>query len=215
VVHQPADLRRRDYGHLLTLDSIERTDAPRREQQPDVEFTADERARIAEALAAAGVHRIEAGLLTVPSSDAEAVKRIARAGRPARGERADAARPGDLCGRPGPLQPGPRESAGPRRARGRTMPTAPVGIAERESRPALYYVAGTMPGSLPVSMPGSHCPTSKKPHRTLVQEPRYAMTTLGPGAAWTGTPRTSSPRTSPAPPGRRHRLSAPPGGDGG
>ena len=46
------------------------------EQQAGVEFTADDKVRIAEALAEAGVHRIEAGLPAVSPSDAEAVRRI-------------------------------------------------------------------------------------------------------------------------------------------
>jgi isopropylmalate/homocitrate/citramalate synthase len=54
------------------------------EQQAGVEFTADEKVRIAEALAEAGVDRIEAGLPAVSPSDAEAVKRIASAGLPSR-----------------------------------------------------------------------------------------------------------------------------------
>jgi isopropylmalate/homocitrate/citramalate synthase len=54
------------------------------EQQAGVEFTADEKVRIAEALAEAGVDRIEAGLPAVSPSDAEAVKRIAEAGLPSR-----------------------------------------------------------------------------------------------------------------------------------
>ncbi|HZQ03021.1 MAG TPA: hypothetical protein VFA88_03285 [Gaiellaceae bacterium] len=54
------------------------------EQQAGVEFTADEKVRIAEALADAGVDRIEAGLPAVSPSDAQAVKRIAAAGLPAR-----------------------------------------------------------------------------------------------------------------------------------
>jgi isopropylmalate/homocitrate/citramalate synthase len=54
------------------------------EQQAGVEFTADEKVRIAEALAEAGVQRIEAGLPAVSPADAEAVRRIARAGLPAR-----------------------------------------------------------------------------------------------------------------------------------
>ena len=53
------------------------------EQQAGVEFTADDKVRIAEALAAAGVHRIEAGLPAVSAADAEAVRRIAAAGLPA------------------------------------------------------------------------------------------------------------------------------------
>jgi isopropylmalate/homocitrate/citramalate synthase len=53
------------------------------EQQAGVEFTADEKVRIAEKLAEAGVQRIEAGLPAVSPSDAEAVRRIAAAGLPA------------------------------------------------------------------------------------------------------------------------------------
>jgi len=52
------------------------------EQQAGVEFTADDKVRIAEALAAAGVHRIEAGLPAVSDEDALAVKRIAGMGLP-------------------------------------------------------------------------------------------------------------------------------------
>ena len=54
------------------------------EQQAGIEFTADEKVRIAEALAEAGVDRIEAGLPAVSPSDAEAVRRIAAAGLPSR-----------------------------------------------------------------------------------------------------------------------------------
>jgi isopropylmalate/homocitrate/citramalate synthase len=50
------------------------------EQQAGVEFSADDKVRIAEALAAAGVHRIEAGLPAVSEEDALAVKRIAGLG---------------------------------------------------------------------------------------------------------------------------------------
>lgn len=50
------------------------------EQQAGVVFTADEKVRIAEALAAAGVHRIEAGLPAVSDEDFQAVKRIASLG---------------------------------------------------------------------------------------------------------------------------------------
>src|ERR1700730_7905824 len=52
------------------------------EQQAGVEFTADDKVRIAEALAEAGVHRIEAGLPAVSAADAEAVRRIAAADLP-------------------------------------------------------------------------------------------------------------------------------------
>jgi isopropylmalate/homocitrate/citramalate synthase len=52
------------------------------EQQAGVEFTADDKVRIAEALAEAGVHRIEAGLPAVSAADAEAVRRIVAADLP-------------------------------------------------------------------------------------------------------------------------------------
>lgn len=54
------------------------------EQQAGVEFTPDEKLRIAERLAEAGVQRIEAGLPAVSPADAEAVRRIAAMGLPAR-----------------------------------------------------------------------------------------------------------------------------------
>ncbi len=50
------------------------------EQQAGVEFTADEKVRIAEMLSEAGIHRIEAGLPAVSPADEEAVRRIAAAG---------------------------------------------------------------------------------------------------------------------------------------
>jgi isopropylmalate/homocitrate/citramalate synthase len=48
------------------------------EQQAGVEFTTDEKVRIAEALAEAGVHRIEAGLPAVSPSDEAAVREIVK-----------------------------------------------------------------------------------------------------------------------------------------
>ena len=54
------------------------------EQQAGVVFTPDDKLRIAEALAEAGVDRIEAGLPAVSPADAKAVKRIAGAGLPSR-----------------------------------------------------------------------------------------------------------------------------------
>jgi isopropylmalate/homocitrate/citramalate synthase len=53
------------------------------EQQSGVEFTADDKVRIAEALADAGIQRIEAGLPAVSPADTEAVRRIAALGLPA------------------------------------------------------------------------------------------------------------------------------------
>src|SRR5919109_369452 len=52
------------------------------EQQAGVEFSADDKVRIAEALAEAGVHRIEAGLPAVSKQDEEAVRAIATRGLP-------------------------------------------------------------------------------------------------------------------------------------
>lgn len=53
------------------------------EQQASVEFSADDKIRIAEALAEAGVHRIEAGLPAVSLEDEAAVRAIASRGLPA------------------------------------------------------------------------------------------------------------------------------------
>ncbi|MEX0667689.1 MAG: pyruvate carboxyltransferase, partial [Acidimicrobiia bacterium] len=50
------------------------------EQQAGVELRADEKLRIAESLAEAGIHRIEAGLPAVSPADEDAVRRIAAAG---------------------------------------------------------------------------------------------------------------------------------------
>jgi isopropylmalate/homocitrate/citramalate synthase len=52
------------------------------EQQAGVEFSADDKIRIAEALAEAGVHRIEAGLPAVSKEDEGAVRAIAARGLP-------------------------------------------------------------------------------------------------------------------------------------
>jgi len=52
------------------------------EQQAGVEFTADEKVRIAEALAEAGIHRIEAGLPAVSPADKEAIDRMVAADLP-------------------------------------------------------------------------------------------------------------------------------------
>ena len=57
------------------------------EQQAGVEFTADEKVRIAEALAEAGVHRIEAGLPAVSPADREAIERMVAADLPGVGDR--------------------------------------------------------------------------------------------------------------------------------
>ena len=113
-----------------------------------------------------------------------------------------------------------RAAAGPARRRGGSSarPRAAPG-SPRPSRPTR---CGTR-SSPPRSTPGCRCATCKRPRRTLIREPRCGMT--GHAAAWTGTPRISSPRISQVPPGRPRisqvppgspcRLAAPPGGDGG
>src|SRR5881397_1346512 len=70
--------------HLRFPERIEVHDVTLRdgEQQAGVEFTADDKVRIADALAEAGVHRIEAGLPAVSKQDEEAVRRIAARGLP-------------------------------------------------------------------------------------------------------------------------------------
>ena len=67
-LHLPASLK----VHDVTLRDGE--------QQAGVVFTADDKLRIAELLASAGIHRIEAGLPAVSPSDEEAVRRIVAAG---------------------------------------------------------------------------------------------------------------------------------------
>jgi isopropylmalate/homocitrate/citramalate synthase len=69
-------------GELRLPERIEIHDVTLRdgEQQAGVELSADDKVRIAEALAEAGVHRIEAGLPAVSKEDEEAVRRIASLG---------------------------------------------------------------------------------------------------------------------------------------
>ena len=69
-------------GEMNLPDSLQVHDVTLRdgEQQAGVEFTADEKLRIAELLDDAGIHRIEAGLPAVSPADEEAVRRIAAAG---------------------------------------------------------------------------------------------------------------------------------------
>jgi hypothetical protein len=56
----------------------------------------------------------------------------------------------------------------------------------------------------PPSTRASRSATSRKPPRTPTRAPR--SDTTGPELRWTGTQRTSSPPTSPEPPGRSERL---------
>ncbi len=59
-------------------DNVEIHDVTLRdgEQQAGVEFTADDKVRIAEALAESGIHRIEAGLPAVSPADREAIEHM-------------------------------------------------------------------------------------------------------------------------------------------
>jgi len=67
-------------GQLRFPESVQIHDATLRdgEQQAGVVFTADDKIRIAEALAEAGVHRIEAGLAAVSPDDERAIKEIVK-----------------------------------------------------------------------------------------------------------------------------------------
>ena len=69
-------------GDLQIPENIQIHDVTLRdgEQQAGIEFTADDKLRIAEALSEAGIHRIEAGLPAVSPADHDAVTRIAAAG---------------------------------------------------------------------------------------------------------------------------------------
>jgi isopropylmalate/homocitrate/citramalate synthase len=71
-------------GQVAFPESVQIHDVTLRdgEQQAGVCFTTDDKVRIAEALAGAGVHRIEAGLPAVSPADFDAVKRIASMGLP-------------------------------------------------------------------------------------------------------------------------------------
>lgn len=71
-------------GGLAFPDTIEIHDVTLRdgEQQAGVAFSADDKIRIADLLAEAGVHRIEAGLPAVSREDAKAVAAIAARGLP-------------------------------------------------------------------------------------------------------------------------------------
>jgi isopropylmalate/homocitrate/citramalate synthase len=71
-------------GELRFPESVRIHDATLRdgEQQAGVVFTADDKIRIAEALAEAGVHRIEAGLPAVSPDDEKAIREIVRRNLP-------------------------------------------------------------------------------------------------------------------------------------
>jgi hypothetical protein len=82
--------------------------------------------------------------------------------------------------------------------------TAPGGSSARppagpgSPRPSRPTLSG-MRSSPPPWMPGCRCATSERQPRMLTRGRRCGMT--GPAAAWTGTPRISSPPTSQALPG--------------
>lgn len=77
--HDPAVAGGHQFPPAIEIHDVTLRDG---EQQAGVIFTADEKIRIAEALAEAGVHRIEAGLPAVSDEDERAVREIASRGLP-------------------------------------------------------------------------------------------------------------------------------------
>jgi isopropylmalate/homocitrate/citramalate synthase len=78
--HDPEVAARYAFPRTIKVHDVTLRDG---EQQAGVVFTADEKVAIAERLAEAGVHRIEAGLPAVSDADDEAVRRVAALGLPA------------------------------------------------------------------------------------------------------------------------------------
>jgi len=78
--HDPEVAGAFQFAEALQIHDVTLRDG---EQQAGVVFTADDKVRIAEALAGAGVHRIEAGLPAVSEEDGRAVERIVALGLPA------------------------------------------------------------------------------------------------------------------------------------
>jgi len=74
----------RDQLHLPATLQVHDVTLRDGEQQAGVVLNSDDKVRIAEALAAAGVHRIEAGLPAVSKADEEAVRRIVKLGLPSK-----------------------------------------------------------------------------------------------------------------------------------
>lgn len=79
--HDPAVAGRWRMDHDVVVHDVTLRDG---EQQAGVMFSADDKVRIAEALAEAGVQRIEAGLPAVSADDERAVAEIAKRGLPAK-----------------------------------------------------------------------------------------------------------------------------------
>lgn len=82
----PANHTREVVDAFRLPKSVEIHDATLRdgEQQANITFNKEDKIRIAEALAEAGVHRIEAGMPAVSKSDAEAIGEIAKRNLPSR-----------------------------------------------------------------------------------------------------------------------------------
>jgi isopropylmalate/homocitrate/citramalate synthase len=74
----------RDQLHLPATLQVHDVTLRDGEQQAGVVLTSDDKVRIAEALAEAGVHRIEAGLPAVSKADEDAVRRIVKLDLPSR-----------------------------------------------------------------------------------------------------------------------------------
>jgi isopropylmalate/homocitrate/citramalate synthase len=79
--HEPEVTGGLDFPGEIEIHDVTLRDG---EQQAGVEFSADDKLRIAEALAEAGVHRIEAGLPAVSPEDEKAVRAIANRGLPSK-----------------------------------------------------------------------------------------------------------------------------------
>ena len=86
MVHEPLELPARGPEPLELPPSVQVHDVTLRdgEQQAGVVFTKDDKLRIAEALAEAGVHRIEAGLPAVSPADDAAVREMVKMGLPSK-----------------------------------------------------------------------------------------------------------------------------------
>jgi len=89
-----------------------------------------------------------------------------------------------------------RPAAGPARRRADRPHDCPP-CRDRQSRHAAYAAAGIHHRR--AGTQGCRGGTCRKPPRTPIRGRRCGTT--GPAAAWTGTPPTSSPLTSPGPPG--------------
>jgi len=101
----------------------------------------------------------------------------------------------------GPIPGRGRPAAGPTRRRADSPHDCPPRW-DRHSRHAAYAAARIH--HCRAGTQGCRCGTCRKPPRPPIRGRRCGTT--GPAAAWTGTPPTSSPLTSPGPPGKAYHL---------